>query len=222
MDRLLRPRGQEGPRADPDARTARCRPRSRCPAASRKASPWVPTASLWLADDQDKCVLKHRGRAAQSCEKELAPDPASPPPRIVARVPGRLISALGYTRRHDSSTPVSWRGRSRLLCAGPAAADGPFELEKGDFRFHPTGYIQGDFRSFQDWDAGDEDTGSPAQRHRASCAGCASASRRTWRWLAVEVDVDPQDDGDELKDLYLDLRLRARRSTCAAGTSSCR
>ena len=28
-----------------------------------------------------------------------------------------------------------------------------------DFRFTLTGYIQEDFRSFHDWDAGDEDTG---------------------------------------------------------------
>ena len=43
----------------------------------------------------------------------------------------------------------------------PALAAGPsVEIVTGDFRFAPAGYIQGDFRSFQDWEAGDEDTGN--------------------------------------------------------------
>ena len=39
-----------------------------------------PDGSLWLADDQDKSVLKIEGALA-IIEKQLAPDPASPPPR---------------------------------------------------------------------------------------------------------------------------------------------
>ena len=67
-----------------------------------------------------------------------------------------------------------------------------------------------------------------ATRTRASLRSDTSELRRLrigfeaeWRWLAVEVDVDPQDDGDELKDLYWTW-APARRSTCAAGTSRCR
>jgi phosphate-selective porin len=91
-----------------------------------------------------------------------------------------------------------------VLLAGPAAADGPFEFKKGDFRFQLTGYIQGDFRSFQDWDAGDEDTGT-LRSDTSELRRLRTGFELEWRWLAVEVDVDPRDDGDELKDLYLDL-----------------
>jgi phosphate-selective porin len=92
-----------------------------------------------------------------------------------------------------------------LLLASPAAAaDSPFEFKKGDFRFQLTGYIQGDFRSFQDWDAGDEDTGE-LRSDTSELRRLRTGFELEWRWLAVELDVDPQDDGDELKDLYLDL-----------------
>src|SRR5688572_20316610 len=94
-----------------------------------------------------------------------------------------------------------------LGLALPARAAGPHvEIVKGDFRFAPSGYIQGDFRSFQDWEAGDEDTGN--------LRGETSELRRLrlgfeleYKWLQVEFDVDPLDDGDELKDLYADLKL---------------
>jgi phosphate-selective porin len=94
-----------------------------------------------------------------------------------------------------------------LGLAMPAAAAGPHaEIVKGDFRFAPAGYIQGDFRSFHDWEAGDEDTGN--------LRGETSELRRLrlgfeleYKWLGLEVDVDPRDDGDELKDLYADLKL---------------
>ena len=91
-----------------------------------------------------------------------------------------------------------------LLLAGPAVADGPFEFRKGDLRFQLTGYIQGDFRSFRNWEAGDEDTGSlrsdPSELRRLR-----TGFGLEWRWLALQLQVDPQDDGDELKDLYLDI-----------------
>lgn len=96
------------------------------------------------------------------------------------------------------------------LLAGPAAADGPFEVKKGDFRFQPAGYIQGDFRYFHDWDAGDEDTGS-LRSDTSELRRLRLGFELEWRWLAAEVDFDPQDDGDELKDLYLDLGTKAFR-----------
>jgi phosphate-selective porin len=96
------------------------------------------------------------------------------------------------------------------LAAGvavPAGAAGPHvEIVKGDFRFAPAGYIQGDFRSFHDWEAGDEDTGN--------LRGETSELRRLrlgfeleYKRLQIELDVDPLDDGDELKNLYADLKL---------------
>lgn len=100
--------------------------------------------------------------------------------------------------------------RAAILCAAlslptlPAFADGPFEFRKGDLLFQLTGYVQGDFRSFRNWEAGDEDTGSlrsdPSELRRLR-----TGFELEWRWLAVEADVDPLDDGDELKDLYVDL-----------------
>jgi phosphate-selective porin len=94
-----------------------------------------------------------------------------------------------------------------LGVALPAPAAGPdVAIVRGDFRFAPAGYVQGDFRSFHDWEAGDEDTGN--------LRGDTSELRRLrlgfeleYEWLAVELDVDPFDEGDELKDLYADLRL---------------
>jgi hypothetical protein len=49
---------------------------------------------------------------------------------------------------------------SFALALPAAAAAQNVEIVRGDFRFAPAGYIQGDFRSFRDWEAGDEDTGN--------------------------------------------------------------
>jgi len=76
----------------------------------------------------------------------------------------------------------------------------------GDFRFDLGGYVQGDFRSFHDWDAGDEDTGmlrSDAAELRRVRIGFEARYRR----LELELDVDPQDRGDELKNAVAALRL---------------
>jgi phosphate-selective porin len=95
-------------------------------------------------------------------------------------------------------------GITLLLFAPAAFAASPFEYKKGDFRFQLTGYIQGDFRSFQDWDAGDEDTGE-LRSDTSELRRLRTGFELEWRWLKLELDVDPRDDGDELKDLYLDL-----------------
>ena len=91
-----------------------------------------------------------------------------------------------------------------LVAAAPVAADSPFEIERGDFRLRLTGYIQGDFRSFRNWEAGDEDTGT-LRSDTHELRRLRTGFDMEWRWLAVEVDVDPRDDGDELKNAYLDL-----------------
>jgi phosphate-selective porin OprO/OprP len=85
----------------------------------------------------------------------------------------------------------------------------PFSVENpgAGFRLALQGYIQADFRSFQDWTAGDEDTGSLRadefewRRLRIGLEG-------KWKRLSFEVDFDPAfEDGDELKDAWVNLRL---------------
>jgi len=85
----------------------------------------------------------------------------------------------------------------------------PFSIESpgSRFRIQLAGYAQADFRHFQDWTAGDEETGR------------LRAEEFEWRRLRIgfegrfgplsfELDVDPAfDEGDELKDAWLDLRL---------------
>jgi phosphate-selective porin len=99
------------------------------------------------------------------------------------------------------------------LCASPATAQegwdfGPqgLNLRRGDFRFQLGGYVQADFRSYHDWEAGDEDTGllrSDTAELRRLRIGFEARYRR----LKLELDVDPQDVGDELKNALANLRL---------------
>jgi phosphate-selective porin len=85
----------------------------------------------------------------------------------------------------------------------------PFSIENAaaGFRVALRGYIQADFRSFQDWTAGDADSGSLRadtfewRRLRVGVEG-------EWKRLSFELDVDPAfDEGDELKDAWVDVRL---------------
>lgn len=87
-----------------------------------------------------------------------------------------------------------------------AAAAQEIEVVRGDFRLAPSGYIQGDFRSFRDWEAGDEDTGN-LRAETSELRRLRVGFELEYQALQVEVDVDPRDDGDELKDLYADLKL---------------
>ena len=75
-----------------------------------------------------------------------------------------------------------------------------------DFTVRLTGYVQGDARSFRNWEAGDEDTGllrSDATELRRLRLGFEGE----WKRLGFEVDFDPTDDGDHLRDAYLDLKI---------------
>jgi len=91
-------------------------------------------------------------------------------------------------------------------------------LSRGRFEISPTGYVQGDFRSFRDWNAGDEDTGilrSDERELRRLRLGFAGK----WSRLAFQLSVELRDDAlelldedeertfDRLKDAYLELRL---------------
>jgi phosphate-selective porin len=100
-----------------------------------------------------------------------------------------------------------------LLCAAaPARAAEGWRLwpgpryESGSFELGLVGYVQADARRYGNWDAGDEDTGrlrarpEEFRRVRVGVEG-------EWRRLSFELVADPQDDGDELKDAFLELEL---------------
>jgi phosphate-selective porin len=86
----------------------------------------------------------------------------------------------------------------------------PFSLSNkaAGFEIALTGYIQADFRSFQDWEVGDGtdptarlEDGLDWRRLRVGFEG-------EWRKLRFELDVDPAfDDGEELKDAWAGLRF---------------
>ena len=85
----------------------------------------------------------------------------------------------------------------------------PFSVENASagFRLALKGYLQADFRSFRDWTAGDEDSGNLRadefewRRLRIGLEG-------EWKRLSFEAGVDPAfDEGDELKDAWISLRL---------------
>ena len=85
----------------------------------------------------------------------------------------------------------------------------PFSLENpsAGFKIALRGYVQADFRSYLDWTAGDEDSGELRadefewRRARVGVEG-------EWKRLSFEADVDPAfDEGEELKDAWIDLRL---------------
>lgn len=104
---------------------------------------------------------------------------------------------------HRSSTALALS----LGLALPAAAASPHvEFVRGDFRLAPAGYVQGDFRSFHDWEAGDEDTGNLRSDTR-ELRRLRLGIELEYKAFSLELDVDPHDDGDELKDLYADLKL---------------
>jgi phosphate-selective porin len=113
-----------------------------------------------------------------------------------------------WTRR---ASAIVW---TAVLAAVPAARaqDGwrvgteGIRLRSGDFRLRLGGYVQVDFRRYHDWEAGDEDTGElrsdPVELRRLRLGLDAEYER-----LAFELDVDPRDEGDELKNLIGSLRL---------------
>ena len=84
-----------------------------------------------------------------------------------------------------------------------------FSLEKpaAGVRITLKGYVQADFRSFQDWsslDSSGESTLPSDFEWRRSRLGLEGE----WRRLSFDVNVDPAfDEGDELKDAWLDLRV---------------
>jgi phosphate-selective porin OprO/OprP len=119
------------------------------------------------------------------------------------RVPLAVLvaSALAASGAHaqekkEPEPPPGWQAKPFSL-ANPSAG----------FEIALRGYVQADFRSFVDWTAGDEDTGELRadefewRRARIGVEG-------EWRRVSLELDVDPAfDEGDELKDAWVGLRL---------------
>jgi phosphate-selective porin len=102
--------------------------------------------------------------------------------------------------------PAVLLGLALGLALPASAAEPHLEIVKGDFRFTPSGYVQGDFRSFRDWEAGDEDTGN-LRAETSELRRLRVGFELEYKRLQLELDVDPRDEGDELKDLYADLKL---------------
>lgn len=85
----------------------------------------------------------------------------------------------------------------------------PFSISNkaAGFRLALAGYAQADFRSFQDWQVGDGSDPS-ARAEESEWRRLRVGFEGEWRKLEFEFDVDPAfDEGDELKDARLTLRL---------------
>src|SRR3954468_3737020 len=111
----------------------------------------------------------------------------------------------------------AWRGGLTLaatLVSWPAAAQehpmgwefGPgARLARSGFEFNLAGYIQGDFRSFHDYENAQgelPDLGAESELRRLRLGGDAK-----WKRLSVEFDFDPHDDQEHLKNLFADLKI---------------
>jgi phosphate-selective porin len=85
----------------------------------------------------------------------------------------------------------------------------PFSIRNkaAGFRLKLAGYLQADFRSFLDWQVGDGS--DPSERaEEFEWRRLRLGFEGEWRRLSFELDVDPAfDEGDELKDARLSLRL---------------
>lgn len=105
-----------------------------------------------------------------------------------------LASPAGAQEKRTAGPPPGWQVK-------------PFSLENpsADFRLALKGYLQADFRSFQDWTAGDGvNPRADTFQWRRLWVGFAG----NWKRLSCELDVAPAfDEGDELKDAWLNLRF---------------
>ncbi len=107
-----------------------------------------------------------------------------------------MVPGAGAQEKKKPAPPPGWQAK-------------PFSLENpsASFKINLKGYIQADFRSFQDWTAGDDDTGDLRadefewRRARIGFEG-------EWKRLSFEATADPAfDKGDVLKDTWVGLRL---------------
>ena len=100
-----------------------------------------------------------------------------------------------------------------LALSAPAAEDipapsspgwhvSPFDLAKGDFDLGLKGYVQEDLKSYPNWDANPvyRDPRSSLRRVRIGIEG-------GWRRLSFDIEGDPHDDAEHLKNAYVELKL---------------
>ena len=128
----------------------------------------------------------------------------------------RALAALLVLLLADSASPQAQPPAKPPLgpAAGPPDAPEGWKLEPfsisnqaAGFQVELTGYVQADFRKFQDWQVGDGlDPTLRAADHE--WRRLRIGFQGEWRKLVFEFDVDPAfDEGDELKDARLGLRL---------------
>ncbi len=137
------------------------------------------------------------------------------------RVRARCLAALAVSALAASGARAQGKKKTE---PPPGWQTKPFSLENpsAGFKIALKGYIQADFRSFQDWTAGDEDTGNLRadefewRRARIGVEG-------EWKRLSFEATVDPAfDKGDDAEGHVGQPAARQGVSRCVAGTSRCR
>ncbi len=80
-------------------------------------------------------------------------------------------------------------------------------IAKGSFRLGLTGYVQGDFRHFSDWEVNETEAGS-LRNDEAELRRLRVGLDVAWRRLIIQAQVDPHEDGRSvLKDAYAELRF---------------
>ena len=102
-----------------------------------------------------------------------------------------------------------------VLLAAPsiATAQEPWKLgpdagvSKGSFRLNLTGYLQGDFRYFSDWEVKETEAGE-LRRDEAEVRRVRVGLDAVWRKLNLQFEIDPLQEGrGRLRDAYAELRF---------------
>lgn len=107
-----------------------------------------------------------------------------------------LVPGAGAQEKKKAAPPPGWQVK-------------PISVENASagFRLALKGYLQADLRSFQDWTAGDEDSGN-LRAEEFEWRRLRIGFEGEWRRLSFEASADPAfDEGDELKDAWISLRL---------------
>jgi phosphate-selective porin len=113
------------------------------------------------------------------------------------------LAALAEAQQKTPARPPAPEQRNEGWTFEPFAA----KNESAGFEIRLAGYVQADFRSFRDWQVGDGS--DPTLRAEESeWRRLRIGFEGKWRRLSFEFDVDPAfDEGDELKDARLGLRI---------------
>jgi phosphate-selective porin len=114
--------------------------------------------------------------------------------------PGRLAPLLALAAGGFASAAVAqdegWR-------YGPGVG---VSSKQHDFRFNLKGYVQGDLRSYPNWDVVEEE-GETLRFEDAEVRRFRFGVEGKWRWFSFEVDFDPADEQEWLKDTFAEIRF---------------